>query len=805
MAHVQGTDVFTLADTTDTRRRFACRTCSRAFKRREHRTRHERRHTQEKPYQCETCENRYMRKDLLVRHQRLVHGAEKSTPKGKANAKNGQDICLPTTSLPSPDSSSATNVQADENTSPNTNPASMSEVASSGPFSASLQHNSEKVRLVDCQDVSIIPMQYGDVGTEWPAFADPFFDWQSQQMADFALPHLDSQLMDGFSPLEEFSTLFHGNTDLSAEFESNIAGDHQVSQSAAHQNSPISVKVNRPVLQSTRHQKPTSPIHLTNETREKCLRDLADQVSPELLKLMTPFATVLYERCLQRYFAIFNTHTPLFHLPSLDLDKIPAPLLLCMCAIGAIYRMERKIAAIFYNVAHQSLESISSLSFGRGPPLQGLLLQDWIKPADVKSNESPSPPLWVSQTKLLMTMFETCSGDPELSTVAINRLGFFVWDFRARLIWLQSHLNELDDFSWDVWIERECIKRLLYGYIYICNLISILYGYASGFSMLTDGNVEMPCHHSLWDSPNADAWQENAKVRGLDSPLRLRDAVSRLLDVTVSHDVPEEYWEWDPYSCCVAVNAVSIYISHMTQGLHLLGENSNCTETSQIQGSDITTQMETAISKCLLLIKDARNRADESCAWDDTEGPLLFNSLAMLRVSYCRIMTRAESASRGMLFRMNESETEQAIRQFLSEPMEWTRYLNRAVSVALEGILIPTRIGKGLVRKTSAFTWAVEHAFAGWDSILLLTKWVHAKEILQHRGITLDEVDTKIIERVRDMLADDIETNDVETSLAATLTRSWADFYDDTWIWGVTPKMGRILRQLAKHYENKAK
>ncbi|KAH9215939.1 hypothetical protein DL95DRAFT_280637, partial [Leptodontidium sp. 2 PMI_412] len=52
---------------------FVCKTCSRAFKRSEHCTRHERRHTQERPYLCETCSNRYMRKDLLVRHQRLVH------------------------------------------------------------------------------------------------------------------------------------------------------------------------------------------------------------------------------------------------------------------------------------------------------------------------------------------------------------------------------------------------------------------------------------------------------------------------------------------------------------------------------------------------------------------------------------------------------------------------------------------------------------------------------------------------------------------------------------------------------------
>lgn len=298
---------------------------------------------------------------------------------------------------------------------------------SSRAFSEHIQHNVEQNRLADGHDVSIMPIQYEEIGAEWPAFADPFFDWPSQQMADFALPHLDSHLMDGFSPLEELSSMFNSSTDLQVDFLSNLTGEHQISQPAAQQNSPISLKVNRPVLQATRHSKPPSPIRLTNETCEKLLKDLSGQVSPGIMKLMTSFATVLYERCLQRYFAIFNTHSPLFHLPSLDLDKVPAPLVLGMCAIGAIYRMERKIAAIFYNAAHQSLENISSLSSGRGPPLQGLLLQDWIKPVEEKVDESSTHPLWISQTKLLLAMFESFSGDPELSKMAIHRVGFFVW------------------------------------------------------------------------------------------------------------------------------------------------------------------------------------------------------------------------------------------------------------------------------------------------------------------------------------------------------------------------------------------
>jgi hypothetical protein len=95
---------------------------------------------------------------------------------------------------------------------------------------------------------------------------------------------------------------------------------------------------------------------------------------------------------------------------------------------------------------------------------------------------------------------------------------------------------------------------------------------------------------------------------------------------------------------------------------------------------------------------------------------LLFNSLAFLKVSYCKIMTGAESASRAMFFRGNKDDFEASIQNFLSEPLAWNHSLTRAASVALESIMMPTKIGSLLVRKTAAFTWAIEHAFSGWDS-----------------------------------------------------------------------------------------
>ncbi len=49
---------------------------------------------------------------------------------------------------------------------------------------------------------------------------------------------------------------------------------------------------------------------------------------------------------------------------------------------------------------------------------------------------------------------------------------------------------------------------------------------------------------------------------------------------------------------------------------------------------------------------------------------------------------------------------------------------------------------------------------------------------------------------------DDSSADQGNVSVAAKLTRYWAGFYDDTWVWGVTPRMGWVLRELANCYES---
>ncbi|RCK57724.1 Transcriptional regulator of yeast-form-adherence 5 [Candida viswanathii] len=54
-------------------KKYVCAFCARAFTRSEHKQRHERSHTNEKPFHCLHCTSSFVRRDLLQRHCRTVH------------------------------------------------------------------------------------------------------------------------------------------------------------------------------------------------------------------------------------------------------------------------------------------------------------------------------------------------------------------------------------------------------------------------------------------------------------------------------------------------------------------------------------------------------------------------------------------------------------------------------------------------------------------------------------------------------------------------------------------------------------
>ncbi|CAL1195206.1 unnamed protein product [Candida parapsilosis] len=79
-------------------KKYICGFCAKAFTRSEHKQRHERSHTNEKPFHCLQCTSSFVRRDLLQRHCRTVHQIQDVARRKSSDAVGSS---LPLMSAPS--------------------------------------------------------------------------------------------------------------------------------------------------------------------------------------------------------------------------------------------------------------------------------------------------------------------------------------------------------------------------------------------------------------------------------------------------------------------------------------------------------------------------------------------------------------------------------------------------------------------------------------------------------------------------------------------------------------------------------
>jgi hypothetical protein len=333
------------------------------------------------------------------------------------------------------------------------------------------------------------------------------------------------------------------------------------------------------------------------------------------------------------------------------------------------------------------------------------------------------------------------------------------------------------------------------------SMASLAYDIPPMFSITQDLDIELLDEEKLWEATNREDWTALQEQRGYSPKFTVRNAFTHLTlgkENRLPHATASSM-RWTAFSTSMIMHAMNIYMWNLMQCSQSFGAFAVEDSTALALETAMISQIEATLARCYALL--TADRPERERTSDDPEGPLLFNCLALLRSAHIRVFTGADNFNRMVLLTGSAREVAASVESFISgDALERGPLMTRAVDKAYGAFLTPLKAGYLLVRKTAALTWSLEHPIAGWDCALLATKWVHTLEMSQlDNPPTQDEL--MVISNFRDLLSEADSDYDGYGSLAGEILGVWASLMDDTWTWGITPRMAQVMRKLSTAFK----
>ncbi|KAF2850840.1 hypothetical protein T440DRAFT_86905 [Plenodomus tracheiphilus IPT5] len=833
-----------------------CCICDRKFKRSEHCTRHERAHRQERPFGCRYCHKMYARKDLVKRHERTLHADEFQSDQrvahrapsvrnaiacddlnaelrqdqitrndigstgGSDSQRDNSEMLQDGTSkgmamqIRTPGSNLYSEVSVEAVT--NSLDISMhailegcanavtDDIQTASVASALLVPSAERIghELTPMQlDSATENIQNAPFCSADPSVVVPVHDGQPVSTNDFT-DHLPPHPLEAdiFSDLM-FDSYFDPSTELllphfphpnSSEFNGQPSS---LQRRPSTNDSDVSYPYDRPtptqglgysrrifeqlprVLQESSVSLPR--LHFNQADYEALQHKILDQLGNNGGLPQIASAKEL-QGFLNSYTDCFHRHLPFLHLASLSPFVAPSVLILAMSSIGALYRLDRKRARGLFELATKIVSQVQ------------------VSPTP--SAGSSDNPLWLSQAKVLLSLHAFFGGDPKSMSDAFLEVGYYTLKYRhIREDLAMTALGQAP--SWGDWVMRESKRRVLCAMYILSSLVVTTYGVTPGFVNNTDLEFEAPEEETLWNAKNETEWKELA--RRAEKPRRrtVREIMTDVIGEFDESDNGKQQYDVPALTMLVIMHTVCIHMWLSFQYSQVLGGNAFSLPARQSLRLALLATTSSTLERCQQAMLQ-RGKEDQEISWDNPEGPLLFNCQALLRIASARQFAIVQNFNRLALFSPDPAGILDAVSAYASAQQTRNQFLTTAATRACEGFLSATRIGHMLVRKTAALNWSVEHAIAGWDSALFVTKWIHTVECEAPR-FPLDAEEEKLFVVVKSHLAEMEFQHDESKSLAASLANAWSYFLSDVWVWGVTPKMGLILEKLSEIYQQR--
>lgn len=531
-------------------------------------------------------------------------------------------------------------------------------------------------------------------------------------------------------------------------------------------------------------------------------------VIPNDFQLPTRLALCRY---IAAYITGFHEHMPFLHIPTMSVETCSIELILALAAIGAQYtfegekgvelftvsrsiatqRIRRRDARLVERHYHTGSNRSSVYDFDMSGPMHspqrpGSISGPLGLPSEADAATIRDDLIQTAQALLLLMALCTWAKHKEILREALA-----IQSVLATLIrddGLQSEpVNE--DISWLEWVRRESIKRtkfIVYGF---SNLHCIVYNIPP-FMLTSEVRLTLPCSAAEFKAPTAALWEEARKKNVPE--IYFQDALKRLFskngrDVTQSNSSSGNY----------------ALIHALIQHVFFLRQVTRCRfDGPGDLSSDDIASLETALRNWQI---GWRQNPESSLDPMNPDGPVAFNSTALLRLAYIRLYV--DTAGRALETR----DPELIANAFRAGPaIKRSPKITRAVLHSAHALSIPIKMGYRLVARTQSFIWSIQHSLCTLECAYLMSKWLEALSV-ENPDPPVSEDERRIVAIVKTMLDETefalssalpVGSPNYTKHLSAGVLRVWAMIFKGSQTWAIVDVIGTALNLYAEMLES---
>ena len=549
---------------------------------------------------------------------------------------------------------------------------------------------------------------------------------------------------------------------------------------------------------------------LSSDDRQSMKGKLADfsSVVPADFQLPSRLA-------LSRYIAAYNNgfheHLPFLHLATMTIETCSLELILAMAAVGAQYCFEGEKGVELFNASraissqrirrrdaklvsfHRRAGSeISTMTRGRDgsssaqspardPSSSGPLGL----PSETDFSLEREDLIQTAQALLILMAMATWAKHKEILREALAIQSILATLVRDDGLQFQP----LDpNISWEEWVRFETTKRTKFIVFCFFNLHCIVYNIPP-LILNSEIKLTLPCSASEFKAPNAIVWREAR--RKLSQEADFQEAFRRLF-IRKGRNTSEWNSSLGNY---VLIHAV-------IQHIFFVRQIARC----RFDGpGDLTPEEVSSLEHALRNWQLGWKRNPESSLDPmNPNGPVAFNSTALLRLAYIRL--NVDTGPGRALDTRDPAQIANAFRN--SPPIKRTPKLVRAVLHSAHALSVPVKIGIRLVAKTQTFIWSIQHSLCSLECAFLLSKWLEALSV-PNPDPPITEDERRISSLVKTMLdetefavLDGLSMPSMNKCLSAGVLRVWAMIFKGAQTWAIVDVIGSSLNIYADMLES---